>query len=382
MNKLKALMCAALFALVPLASANAPIRFHPGYYVEMDPNGGTSYWESTIAALKGAPGVAGVVLVQNWAQLEGSTQGDYSQGFALVDQLLADCAASHLQLIVEYEDRAFGANVPQGYTGSEGVLPAYMDTIENGGKGYFTAPGGTTWSGEGLQMWPDVNNVTVWAREIALGVAYLKRYDGNASFEMWRTPETTSAYFAAVGGTAAYDAYVQQYLLWMPALRAAGPHVAITISTNFLNTVTEFTTLYQGAAKSAVGVCGPDVVISNPPIFAGSATITYNGYEGGTDWRPILLCAAENQATDIPSSDNVTYLTTLYNWEFTGPLASGGSTQPHYWLIQDANLNAGFTLSSVSAWMATAPSLRNVTPTSYGAAVLGVPNAPILNGAQ
>jgi len=330
------------------------IKFHPGYYVELDQNGSLAQWLSTIASIKGSHNVVGVALIQPWSALEfaegvfTSGSGTNAQGFAMVDQLLAACAGGGLHLILGYEDRSFGG--PTQSMGSEGQLPPYFDTLENGNPGYNAAPLGTTFNGEGLQMIADVLNPTVWAREIALGAAYLSRYDSNPNFEMWRSPETANSEWTS---TASYDQYIAQYQLWMPAMRAAGPHTQVSISSNFVNDAGEFTTLFTGAQQSGIGMGGPDVSLNagggNPP-FLGTSNLVFNGYTGGRDWRGTLPWVSEVQWPDI-NGQGPSFLNQLYSEAVSGSIESGGSIGPNYFLIDQVFEDTSVSLGDILAFI-------------------------------
>jgi Putative Ig domain len=312
----------------------AAIKFHPGMYVELDPGsggGGLSGWLSSIASLKGSPGVVGVMLIQPWSALEFS-EGVYSggagsgQGFDMVDQLLAACKAAGLQFILGYEDRAFGG--PQNYSSptSYGQLPDYFDTLENGSPGFLDAPSGTTFQGEGLQMIADVTNPMVTARAIALATAYGHRYDSNPNFEMFRTPETANSAFTGGGQ---YDQYVQQLISWMAGARAAFPHTGLSISANFLSSASQFNTLFNAAEHYAVGMGGPDTW-PNFSTYAGTSNLVFNGDLGGTDYRGILPWVSEVQEPD--ENGNHGSPQDIYNFAMSGSLATGGSERPNYFI--------------------------------------------------
>jgi len=321
----------------PVANGSG-IKFHPGQYIELDPGsggGGVTGWLATIASLKGANGVKGVMLIQSWSALE-FAEGVYTQGsgasaggFAMIDQLLAACKNAGLQFILGYEDRAFGAARTYGSPTSFGQLPDYFDTLENGSPGYLVAPSGTTFQGEGLQMIADVTNPLVTARAVALVTAYGQRYDSNPNFEMFRTPETANAAFT---GSGQFDEYVAQLQVWMKGARAAFPTTGLSISTNFLDTVAQFTTLFGTATTYAIGMGGPDVTADPsgyPNTYPGTSNIVFNGYEGGTDYRGALPWVAEVQTPDEGGNAS---MATLYAEMMTGSLGTGGSMQPNYFI--------------------------------------------------
>src|ERR1700733_10974767 len=286
----------------------------------------------------------------------------------MVYQILAACRSANLQFILGYEDRAFGGNTPSnGSVGSEGVLPQYFDTLEDGQPGYLDAPPGTTFNGEGLQMIADVTNPQVTAREIALVSAYGHRYDSNANFEMFRTPETANASFGSQGQ---YDQYVQQLIQWMAAARAAFPTSGISISSNFLDSAAELQTLYNAGENYAIGFGGPDVfegLGSNP--FPGTDMIVFNGYmgpggpgEGAIDYRGKLMRVAEAQTPD--ESGLRGSMQQFYDEQMTGSLASGGSLKPNYYVWSFGAGYMGpdaFSNDGILAFIASVNGVTNTT---------------------
>ncbi len=352
------------------------IKFHPGMYIELDPGsggGGLEGWLNTIDSLKGAAGVTGVMLIQQWSNLEFGNSlasatytqgaGSSAQGFAAIDQILQHCQAANLYFILGYEDRFFGGNVA-GPNSNYNPGPGYLATLENGASGFLVAPQGSTWSGA-LQSIADVNNSSVWNREIALGQAYLARYDSNAWFEMWRTPETANGYFSQSGGSGAYEAYVQQYKLWMPAMRAAGPHTGVSISANFLVDPAQLSELFQAAAQSAIGVGGPDVKL-DMGNFAGTSNIVYNGFEAGQDWRGTIPWISEVQTPDESGNASIEQ---LYNEAMNGSLSTGGSVRPNYMVWSfDAGWTGpnAFTNNQILTFIASVNGVTNTTrPSRY-----------------
>jgi hypothetical protein len=361
----------------PPVTTGKSIKFNPGQYIELDPGsggGGLTGWLTTIASLKGASGVKGVMLIQSWADLEFAenvyTQGSgaNAEGFAMIDQLLSACKAAGLQFMLGVEDRSFGAAHTLSSPSSFGRLPPYFDTLNTatGAPGYIDAPSGTTWSGS-LQMVAKLWDPAVMNRYIALTRAYGGRYDANPNFEMWSTSET--AIGAPVGeGGFSYDAYVAQLRAWMPAARAAFPTTALRISGNFLDNVGQFASLFSTALPNAIGVGGPDVKLDLPgnPVFPGTSNLIFNGYEGGTDYRGALPWIAEVQTPDESGSASPLE---LYNEMMTGSLESGGSMSPNYFVWSfDAGYvgpNA-FTNAQILSFVASVHGAVNTkTPSSY-----------------
>jgi hypothetical protein len=339
------------------ADAGMPFKFNPGMYIELDPGsggGGLTGWLSTVASLSSQPYVRGVMLIQPWSSLEFDEgvytrgSGSSAQGFAMVDQLVAACASLGKQFILGYEDRSFGAAQTWTTPTSFGQLPAYFDTLESGSPGYVDAPSGTTFMGEGLQMIADVWDPVVTAREIALATAYGGRYDRNQNFEMWSTPETACA-APQVGD---YDAYVMQLQAWMKGARAAFAHTEIRISSNFLDTAAQFTTLFGTAITYGVGQGGPDVklnLVGDPP-FPGTACIVFDGTETGKDYRGILPWISEVQYPDLNGSATEEQ---LYSFTMTGDASTCGSMGPNYFIWSQASESSEFTLKGTLAFIAS-----------------------------
>jgi len=336
--------------------------------------GGLTGWLTTIASLKGASGVKGVMLIQTWGSLEFAENvytdgsGSNAEGFAMIDQILSACKDAGLQFMLGVEDRSFGAAHTFSSPSSFGKLPPYFDSLNTatGAPGYIDAPSGTTWSGS-LQMIAKLWDPAVMNRYIALTRAYGARYDSNPNFEMWATSETAIGAPTGDGGFN-YDAYVKQLQAWMPAARAAFPTTALRISGNFLDTVQQFASLLSTALPNAIGVGGPDVKMNLPgnPVFPGTSNLIFNGYEGGTDYRGALPWISEVQTPDESGSASPSQ---LYNEMMSGSLESGGSMRPNYFIW---SFDAGyvgpdaFTNAQILSFVASVNGTLNTTkPSSY-----------------
>lgn len=354
----------------PVASSGA-IKFHPGYYFELDPGSGCgnlTCYISTMASLKGKPGVVGVFLIVPWSGLEGN-KGDYSAGFSLVDALIVAAKADNLQLMIGVQGKVFGDYSANAH--SYGELPAYFDTTPDstGAAPLYLSATANGVSGM-LVVSPKNYDPVVTARRIALVQAYGARYDGNPNFEMWSDEDETSN--GLYTSSAQYDGNVAQDIVWAAAARAAFPTSGLRLCTNFMDTAQQFTDLFSGIQQYAIAVGGPDVKVNLPAgttpsyanAFVSTDTIVFNGFVGGHDWRNTLAFVAENQYGDIPAQDDPSYLTTLYSELFSGALGSGGSVMPNYWLI-DQNQGPGWSVAAVAAWMGAAGSVNTTRPSSY-----------------
>jgi hypothetical protein len=355
---------------VPISTA---IKFHPGHYIELDSGsgGGLSNWLATIASLKGAAGVVGVMLIQPWAHLEfaenaySQGSGLSAQGFAMIDQLLAACQSAGLQFMLGVGDRSFGAAKTYSEPSSFGELPSYFDDLATatGAPGYIDAPSGTTWTGS-LQMIAKLWDPAVMQRYIALTRAYGARYDANRRFEMWATSETAIGVPLGVGGFTE-AAYIAQLQAWMAAARSAFPTSGLRVSANFLSTVEQMTTLFGTAERYAVGVGGPDVKVDFS-TFPSTSNLVFSGYQGTTDYRGVLSWISE---AETPDESGVSTPAQLYAYAMSGDITTGGSTEPNYfiWAFDASYLGPlAFTNSQILAFISSIKGAINTTrPSSY-----------------
>ena len=356
------------------------IKFHPGYYIELDPNSSLASQLAIIDSLKGAPNVVGVSIIESWSMFEPS-RGVYTGGagsgvgFDLVDQLLAHCTSAGLQLIIGIQAKTFGTY--RAGAGSYGVFPSYWDTTPDstGAAPLYLSATSNDNSGTELVTAKFYDSVPISYYKQLLA-AYGARYDSNPNFEMWRdSTETANGLYDQYfnGANTPFDEEVQQFINLAAAMRASFPTSALSFSTNFMNTSEEFTTLFNGCIPYGIGVGGPDVKTDLPAgtapsysnAYQSTDTIVFNGFIGGKDYRNVLPFVGENQDEDIPSVYGVSYLSTLYTEIFQGALGSGGSVNPNYWLIQYFQPGPGWSPSSVAAWIANAGPLNTTRPSSY-----------------
>ena len=356
-------------------SGGGKIKFHPGYYLELDENANLTANIATVASLKGATGVKGVFLIVPWSGLE-LAKGVYTGGagsglgFDLVDQLLAAAKSANLQLMIGVQGKVFGNY--RANAGSYGELPPYFDTTpdSNGAAPLYLSASANGVDGMLLET-PKNYDPVVTARRIALVQAYGARYDSDPNFEMWNDEDETANGLYTTSGQ--YDGDVTQDIIWAAAARKAFPTSGLRLTTNFMDTAQQFNTLFNGVIPYGIAVGGPDVKVDLPEgsapsysdDFAGTDTIVFNGFLGGVDYRGVLPFVAETQWGDTPATEGPSYLTTLYQELFSGGLGSGGSLMPNYWLIDEVNQGPGWDPTSIAAWMGGAGSLNTARPSSY-----------------
>jgi hypothetical protein len=350
------------------------IKYHPGHYIELDPgegSGGPAGWLATIASLRGATGVKGVMLVQPWSHLEFAenvyTQGVRAdaQGFALIDQLLSACRDAGLQFMLRVDDRSFGNAQTYSAPSSFGKLPPYFDELRTatGAPAYVDAAAGMSWNGN-LQMMAKIWDPVVMQRYIALTQAYGARYDAHPNFEMWVTSETAIPVPIDDGGFS-NDAYVAQLQAWMPAARAAFPTTGLRISTDFLDTPAQFSALFDAALPYAIAMGGPDVKVKFS-TFPGAANLVFSGYEEGTNYRGVLPWVSELRTRD---ETGVWSPVQLFDYAISGGIATGGQMQSNYFIWSFGAESQGpkaFTNAQILEFIASINGAVNFTkPSTY-----------------
>ena len=386
---------AAATAAMPVAPSNGnSIKFHPGWYLELDPNHNTiTTWSNTIASYKGTPNLKGFYLIRPWIWFEPSMNvytdgsGDSAQGFAALDQLLSVSKANGFQFIVGLDGKAFGKIRPGA--GSYGVLPPYFDTLAaaDGPPGYLSAS--TRASGD-LLLTIKAYDPAITARYNVLIQAYGQRYDSNPTLEMFRdSTESANGLFSP----RQYAQMPAQYIAWAANARKYFPTTGISLTINFMNTAAQIAQIYEGVMPYAVFIGGPDTFakgINNAYTpgsgkYNGISNIVFNGYidangnSSGTDYRGRLGWVTETETPEeiYPGgSGGLAYQgpQNVYNEMFgiadsisPGTVASGGNMQPQYFIF---SLNAawqdkGWADSDIKEFIAAGHPVNATRPSSY-----------------
>jgi hypothetical protein len=334
------------------ASATAHVKFHPGWYISLDPNAGPlSSWLQVIKGLKGVAKLRGIYLVQRWKWFEPAKDtytagsGGSATGFAAVDQLLAEATADGFQLIMAMDGKEFGA----GCSGSCDQVPAYFDTLAcaDGAPGYLSTMTPASGSEE---FTAKLYDPAVTARYVAMVAAYGARYDANPAFEMFRdATESANGLFSATQ-VAAMPA---QYAAWVQAARKAFPTTSVSLSTNFLNDASQLATLFASVLQPGVFIGGPDTkaaglntsYVPGNGKFDSISNIVFNGYIGSDrtpataiDYRGRLGWFAETQTPE--ETWNTQSPLDTYNAMFgvttataQGGVSFGGDMKPQYFVF-------------------------------------------------
>lgn len=270
----------------------AGIKYHPSHYAWVDT---VKSSQATINRqlqemdeVAQTPGTGGILLGLYWGDMEGA-RGDYSRGFAILDQFVKRAEKNNQHVMVRIYDRIFGgiepANLGNGY-----YFPAYLKSSEFDG-GWYTLNASTALHTM-VKMW----NPAVMDRMIAMMQAYGARYDSHPNVEMIGLEET-GANAAVRNGGYTDAAYIAQLKRWMIASRAAWPHTGLRLQLNyFISAYQESADLARVANQYQIAMGGPDTV----PASSGDTGLDYgdlafNGKLGGIDYRGKIPRVAEVQ---------------------------------------------------------------------------------------
>ncbi len=318
------------------ASVPNGIKWHPGHYVWL-PHSSQANQFAAIDALSSETTVQGIQLLVDWASLEGSTPGDYSNGFALVDSYLAKLASLKVpkRLILGVNERSFGTPPPAGTSCAEaasGLLPSYLASLSGGGC-VVAAPGAAGSLSIVARSWES----DVMDRLIALSLAYAQRYDQNPLFEMFFGNGET-AVGAPPGSGFNSVAYYTQLKRWFDASEKAWPHTQLRLAANYGGSDAQMLDLMTYAtANGGVIIGGPDPELPLPNI---TRTVQANqvfraASGGGADFRGRVPWIGEVQSfglgmryTQLPAdifnydsnTMHASYMVWMRNTWLAGPL--------------------------------------------------------------
>lgn len=289
---------------VTIQSAGS-VKWNPGHYVwpiasstQRVGSTQTAHELAIISSIASEPTISGILIHKYWYYLEGA-QGDYSAGFAYIDQILAALAAAgNKRLIMNLTERAFG--------GTTRIVPPYV-----------AAAGWSMVSSEsGL-----AGNLSAWSRLWISGCAnaylnmmkaYAARYDGHPLVEMIGGPETSTG-AATYDPTWSWSGHMTFWKRYLSELSEAWRHTMVRYAGNYFGTEqTElqiFQYLHQVAANcaqrgyGAIAVGGPDPRLPQPnptsiswthKLFRGES-LPSTGLSYGSDSRGVIPYIDETQ---------------------------------------------------------------------------------------
>lgn len=264
-------------APAPAPASPDGVKWNPGHYVRI---GGTlapdklPQLESELADICSNRNIKGVSIQPYWKMLEGDKRGDYSAGFALIDDILESVAACNKQLMIHLKERDFGARYSSVVSPSKLTkqYPAYLMTSEYGpccsASGTQVNLGGVVASGADVAWTGNLRSISrtwdpaVMDRLIALSQAYARRYDEHPNFEMLSLGESTV-------GAPSFDAtgYYKQLKRWYSEAAKHWPHTVMRMTLNFVRGDSTMLDLIEHCSTlSNCAVGGPDPELPLPDI--------------------------------------------------------------------------------------------------------------------
>jgi len=295
----------------------AGIKWHPGNYIWVGPivkakdAGGSTQLTSILSTIDSKicddPNIEGVAVMFYWAGLEGSTAGDYSAGFAMVDQVLQHLSAcsSPKRLWLRNTFAQYGSawTSTPNCSSFAPAFPAYLCSQ------ITAAPVGVLWSGQ-ARAFANVWTSSVMDRLIALQAAYGKRYDSNSMIEVW-DPEFTGGIDPSAGYS--FSALTAQYLRLFAAAKQAWPTTQVRHSIDYYSNDATTRGLVDSTKDSGLMFGGTDSVPdSHRKIYINFV------------WRG---CTTPSSGTACTPGSSWSDLRGKYSWvsEIESPDLPGGS---------------------------------------------------------
>ena len=251
-------------------------RWNPGHYMQVmlgqkgpsNQNTRFGYYD----AIANETAIKGVCIPVVWSDLEGDTQGDYSQisGWLLDEYNYLRNLAVPKQLFIRLFTLYYGTSTLVS-PGGTSYWPAYL-----GSNAYAVTSTGT------ITRWWDTSAGGTLDRFGSLMRALGSVFDGKAGFEgLYINRETAPGTVSSGQGYSA-SAYDSAMRTAAAAAKAAMPSTNVCVSSNFLGTQTNMNAFVAYLASIGVGVGGPDVV---PSATFTNTYQTITGSSGGVDYR-------------------------------------------------------------------------------------------------
>jgi len=308
-----------------ISSTAADIKWHPGHYVLLDRGDIASPTTQSkhlaqIDALGRESTIRGVELLVLWSDLEGD-QGDYSQGFEILDKYIAELSRYGKRLMLGVLPGVFGSSCAGLNCDLTRFWPAYIVNGSNYGISELNKSKGVY-----ARVWQQAT----MDRYIALYQALGNRYDSNPNVEMVVEGETAIDIKSGVDGfsNSSYEAQLKRFYV---AARAAWPHTQVRLTANYLTPDSLMKDLYAQCVQLNCAIGGPDVI----PDRTIQANQIFSGVIGGIDYRGVLPWIAEIQWPELGGKYGTFTAEQLYTDAMTNMQASyyvwyqkGGPAQP------------------------------------------------------
>lgn len=256
------------------------VKWNPGHYIRIGGALGADklpQLKSELEDICDNRNIRGIAIEPYWKALEGDKRGDYSAGFALIDDILKSVAACDKQLMIHFRERDFGATYDSTPTPSKlsRQYPLYLMTSEYGPccstkdtevqlGAIVASAANVSWTGS-LRSISRLWDAAVMDRVIALSEAYARRYDQHPNFEMLSLSESSVGAPSFSAG-----AYYSQLKRWHTEAAKVWPHTVMRMQLNFTQGDSPMRDLIEHCSKlgnCAVG--GPDPELPLPDITRG-----------------------------------------------------------------------------------------------------------------
>lgn len=295
---------------VPVTSGS--IKWFPGHHTSITTRSASS-WVPAINAVDTTV-YKGVQLFIPWAQLE-STQGNYTIGETLLDQIGAACLAKGLVASICIVEREFAAGIPGG--GGDGTLPGYLGTISGGGGGWYAwpGPGDTTWTG-GIRLMAKLDNSVIYGCYQALILHFGAHYEKSTQYanQIWMFETNETAVGIPAFDTSAWNVNLQALI---PATRNACATMGFRLNANFTNPNSELDVLKPLCKANKWFYGGPDPQFApGPGPYSRDITADeyFIGAQGTTgDYRGLVPFIAEQQELGFNRGDTPQQTGDYYN---------------------------------------------------------------------
>lgn len=252
-------------------AASSTQKFNPGIYLVPDNSnfqmdaGRMSALQTFIASISNRADIVGIMVKMRWASLEGATQGDFTAGFALIDQLIAwlNACTTPKKLFINVIIQTFGAGSAE--SNPELWYPQYAVTA-----GHIQTNSGSM-PNTVVKVW---NAATVDVLN-AFSLGYGNRYDNNATFGGWTMEGETAISTMALSELTNLHTQTKRR---MTGERAAFPKSELRIYVNYYR-AGDCPDLFAHARITRHAMAGPD------PELPINADGTLNSAAG--NYRPI-----------------------------------------------------------------------------------------------
>lgn len=354
------------------------MKWHPGWY----PYISNFHWNtdqrdilfSKIDESCTNPAIKGWAIHKYWVYFEGS-QGDYTPGFAMIDEIKAKLETCGKKLIVILEPANYGSGLP--VTSAAGIYPPYVVNT----AGWVSMNTTTTaWPG-GLKTVAAFWKAPVMDRMIALMQAICTRYDGDSTVEMYQPIGVTSLQPRPAGTNGySHDAAMTQLYRMVEAGAQTCAHTMLRMPADYMEhqMMVDLGNAVASTRNWAWGDFDPELPLPGPITRAIESHKSFRGeylppdYLGNVDLRGKVPYVAETQALGngdctygnaygIPSPQNL--------YDYFKSCTGSGMCASHYIILYNNWTACGTTTNRWPQWLpfiTAHPDLNPAPPLNIG----------------